>query len=265
MKVPPHTHPFKRHRHVHRHKLNIPGINTACINTAYTEMDEPITTVVDKNMFPEYESVDFERTMESGLYDEMGDFFDTIGDVVGGLTGVVGDVTGLSTAAKGLGSVLGLDGKKKKKKKKAPAIAPQPQFDMSQLANIIGQAQSSGEYTGPSAQEIQYIIKDMLSSIAPPVRQKLREVINEMKGTDASEENLIANIEHRVGSNIMPQLNKAIQALKLAQTQTEATSEHREIMKNEDRWRENRANQQQLLNRIAIMEKRIADAMKKRR
>lgn len=248
MKVPYHTHPFKRHRHIHRHKMKMPGYNHL-----YTEPDEAL---------PGYDPISFDDTMETGLYDEeTADIFDDIGGFLGGVTGVVGDVTGLSTAAKGLGQVLGLVDEPKKKKDKAP--------DLSALAGMM-QPQAPTIVTPPavpgiSPTEVQYIVKDLLGSISPPVRQKVREVVNEMKGKDASQENLIATIEQRVGSNVMPILNKAIEALKLAQTQTDATSEHRSIVRDQDRWRETMNNQQQLMNRIVTMEKRIAKALKNKK
>jgi hypothetical protein len=188
--------------------------------------------------------------MESGLYDEeMGIF----GDILG----VIGEATGVTKAGKGLLQELGiLD---KPKKKKAAPVAP-----AAAAPTIIGMPQAPAA-PGLSAHEVQYVVKDLLRTIPSPIRQKLREVVNEMKGSDASEENLVSNIEQRVGSNVMPQLNKAIHALKLAQTQTEATSEHRALVNEQDRWRDNKASQQQLMNRIVRMESQLAKALKKKK
>ena len=245
MKVPEHSHPFKRHRHIHRHAVKIPGYNTL-----YTEQDEAL---------PGLDPISFDDTMEQGLWDddeEMG-VIPLIGDVIAG----VGELTGLTKAGTALLQELNIIDKPKKK-------AETPQMDLSQLAGMMQPQQAAAPtttYTGVTPTEVQYIVKDLLSSVSPPVRQKVREVVNEMKGANASEENLVSNIESRVGSSVMPILNQAIQALKLAQTQTDATSEHRALVRDQDRWRESVNNQQQLMNRIALMEKRIAKAMKKKK
>ena len=250
MKVPPHSHPFKRHRHVHQHRVKLPG----GFNQVMTEPDEPL---------PGMDPIVFDDTMESGLWDD-----EELGVIpfIGPAIEAVGEVTGLTGAAKGLFQELGLIDKPKKKSE-APTVvqAPSAGIDPALLAALAGK--QGPQYTGVTPTEVQYIVKDLLGSISPPVRQKVREVVQEMKGQNASEENLVANIEQRVGTNVMPILNKAIEALKLAQTQTDATSEHRSIVKEQDRWRESLNNQQQLMNRIALMEKRIAGAMnnKKRR
>jgi hypothetical protein len=216
----------------------------------YTEQDEAL---------PGLDPISFDDTMESGLYDndELGFF----GDIIS----TIGDITGVSEAGKTLFRSLGILPEERAAPAPAAPAPTAPGMDMSALTGLMAGLAGQQAKPGLSAQEVQYIVKDMLSSISPPVRQKVREVINEMKGTDASEENLVSNIQQRVGSNVMPQLNKAIQALKLAQTQTEATSEHRALVRDQDRWRENMNNQQQLMNRIALMEKRIAKAMKSKR
>lgn len=272
MKVPYHTHPLPRHRHVHRHKLLMPSGREL-----YTEQDEP---------FPGHDFINFDDTMESGIWNDSEWEDEELGwvpqAIMGGLAGISalgqlfggGDddkkggggtksplemIGGEVKAARGILETLGI-------------VDPQKQQEVIS-AMVPGGAPSQPQIiqTGPqlppgaSPQELQYIVKDLLSNISPPVRQKVREVISEMKGSDASEENLVANIEQRVGSNVMPELKKALQALKLAQTQNEATSEHRALVKEADRWRENLANQQQLMNRIVAMEAKLTNAMKKKR
>ena len=253
-----HNRPLPRSRYVHRHKLLLPG------GKFYTEPDEPLG----------YDFINFDDTMESGIWNDSEYEDEELGFIMPLLAAIAGTGGGDSEGGGKIASPLETLGREVAAGRgileTLGIVEPQKQDQI--LSGISGMTQPSQptviqaqQPSGASPTEIQYLVKDLLGSIAPPIRQKVREVINEMKGSDASEENLITNIQQRVGSNVMPELNKALKALKLAQTQAEATSEHRTLVQEADRWRENMANQQQLMNRIIAMESKLATAIKKKK
>lgn len=98
--------------------------------------------------------------------------------------------------------------------------------------------------------EIKAMVRELIATVPPPVQQQVRDVIKSVQAEGGSlrqaENKLVANIE----AKFMPAITKAMAALKFAQTQRTATSEHRGMIKDASRWERSRKTQKELLKRV---------------
>lgn len=118
---------------------------------------------------------------------------------------------------------------------------------------------------GASVGEISNIVRGLLSEVPPPVRDQIRSALQEYKLSNVDNKATISEIVSKVAKEFQPKLLAAAQLLKEKQLQTTATNEHNIIVKDDHRWQGNTDNQEKIYNRILLMEKRVANALKTRR
>ena len=145
-----------------------------------------------------------------------------------------------------------LGGGDKKKKGAAPAGA-----DLSALMSQIA-----------GTDEIKNIVRELLATVPPPIKEQVRDVIRSVQAEGgnmkAAETALVKNIEKK----FLPAVMKSINALKLAQTQREATSEHNSIAQTAKRWDKMMAsqrsvskNQKKIDNRLRSLQTTVDDVL----
>jgi hypothetical protein len=219
-----------KHTHPHRHKVILPG-------------DIEILTSRE---------IDFDDTVEAELDDELGQLAE-LGEA------------GLKVGTKLIGkageeliqAIFGKD------KKEIDPYAKARDFLAQQTAPM-----ETGSYSGIAgltAQEVQYIVKDLLTQLPPHVRSQMRNAITESKAADLSSRDLQRVISDKVNSDFMPKINELMNVIKLGNTQTEATNEHRKMLNSQRRWRDNYKAQQQLMNKLVSMENKLSKISGKRR
>ena len=131
--------------------------------------------------------------------------------------------------------------------------------NMMQGAPMTAGGYPSGGAGGLSAQEVQYIVKDLLTQLPPHVRSQMKNALVESKAADLSSRDLQRVIADKVNSEFMPKINELMGAMKMGNVQTEATNEHRKIVNSENRWKQNHQAQQQLMNKLRVLDKKFTN------
>jgi hypothetical protein len=165
---------------------------------------------------------------------------DIFGDILGAVAPLVGTVAGGPVGGL-IGSALGgLAG--------GAGAAPAAQGAAQLTAPGLGAVGTEGILAG---------VRNLLSTIPPPVRAQIREVVSEMRGQRATQENVGRQVVDRVGTEFEPVIRRIIAGLTQAQTQTQATHEHRNIVQSEERWRQNQERQGRILSKLDALERRL--------
>jgi hypothetical protein len=155
-----------------------------------------------------------------GFEDELG-FIDPI-SLIGGAVGAIGDLVGGDKKGRGGAAAA------------APALAIAP------LVDAIGQ-KVVGE------DQLKSIVRNLLESVPSPVKQQVREVIKAVQAEGGSLKQAEAKLVQNIETKFLPQISKAMEALKLAQTQRLATSEHNSIARTAGRWDQSARRQKKIL------------------
>ena len=101
------------------------------------------------------------------------------------------------------------------------------------------------------------VVRSLISSTPPPVREQVREVMEAIRGNENTQANLGAAIASSVDESMQPALAATTGALALAQTQRTATDEHRTIVSQADFRRDVRDGQRRMLERMGTLEGRM--------
>jgi hypothetical protein len=152
----------------------------------------------------------------------------------------------LAAALPFVGSAVGglLGGGKKKSASPPPSAVPP------QIASVTD---------APTKAELENIVRNLLTSVPPPVREQVSDALRDYRLADEGSKQNIDQIVAQIAGQFNPQLNAAIQALKLAKTQTGATDEHNRMMLSNKRWKQTTGNQKTLGKNQKILMKRIRD------
>ena len=108
---------------------------------------------------------------------------------------------------------------------------------------------------GPQA--IRSVVRELLSTIPPPVRTQVLEAIREARGESARGTQAAEGVVRQMTEQLMPQLTAAIAALKLARDQRQATHEHVTIAKAQERWRATEDAHAAMLAKLDAIEARL--------
>lgn len=130
-----------------------------------------------------------------------------------------------------------------------------PPVDVSSLMGAIRE--------GVTKSDLKNIVRELLSTVPPPVRQQVQDALREYQAGQASIQETLKAVSRDINKQFQPQMQAVIQALKLKQEQTQATNEHNIIVKNDKRWKANSENQLKILQRIDALERRLGRDTKK--
>lgn len=183
-------------------------------------------------------------------HEQLGDMFDDFGGEEEEL-GQFGEL--LSMGAGLLGNLIG-GGKKKKGGAPAPAAAP------SDGASIVAALRPAIDAAGippasnlrnVSPEQMRTLVKELLATVPPPVRAQVSEALAQARAESGNTEAKIVKIVKDIDEKFQPQLQATIAALKLAEDQRAATSQHRNIVLNEQRWRRSQKADRNVDERLA--------------
>ena len=108
---------------------------------------------------------------------------------------------------------------------------------------------------GPQA--IRSVVRELLTTIPPPVRTQVLEAIREARGESARGTQAAEGVVKQISEQLLPELTAAIAALKLARDQRQATHEHVTIAKSQERWRANEDAHAAILSKLDAIETRL--------
>jgi hypothetical protein len=134
----------------------------------------------------------------------------------------------IPAAASLLPSVLGALGGNKK-------AAPSQGLDANAVASLMSTAQSSG---GISETALRDIVQSLATSIPASVRDQVMQVIRDTQANQGSVQEANTRLQASISTEFMPKIKAMIDALALAQTQRNVTSEHNAIVA-EQEYRKN--------------------------
>ena len=130
------------------------------------------------------------------------------------------------------------------------------------LSSVLPALQSAGitpetpvGQVGPEA--IRGVVRELLATIPPPVREQVLEAIRDARGESAKGAQQAQGVVQQITDKVLPELTAAIAALKLASDQRQATHEHKTLAQVEDRWRQNEDAHTAILAKLDAIEQRV--------
>jgi uncharacterized membrane protein len=110
---------------------------------------------------------------------------------------------------------------------------------------------------GVSSEDLRGVVRELISTVPPPVREQVQTVIREMQAQRGNLEDAGREITQRIDSRFHPAIQGALGALRLGQTQREATHEHQSIVQDSRRWESSEQRQARILSKLDAIERRL--------
>lgn len=110
---------------------------------------------------------------------------------------------------------------------------------------------------GATAAQVSDIVRGIVRSVPPPIRDQMKAVLAIRDADSASAEDLGRRIVQNVGTEFAPQIATMLAALRVGRNQTNATQEHRSIVRDTEHWQDNADAHAQILARLERIEKRL--------
>lgn len=104
---------------------------------------------------------------------------------------------------------------------------------------------------GADVDEIRAVVREIVSTVPSPVVDQVRLALEQNKTEKAAQ----AQIAESVNAEMLPKILTALEALKLAQSQRVATSEHNSIVQNSTRWDANEQSQARIIELLGKLER----------
>lgn len=118
-----------------------------------------------------------------------------------------------------------------------------------------------GGSSGVDAEALRGIVRELLSTVAPPIRQQvtdaIRDQLQNIKAGSADLSKLLGDIVKQIG----PQLNAQLDSVNKAALQRQATFEHEALKRQEQRWRANAEAQRRMFARMNDVEAKLGTAI----
>ena len=115
----------------------------------------------------------------------------------------------------------------------------------------------SGETEMDDSDDIIQIVQTLLSELPREIRDQLTFALSEFRTALTADKNEMDNLVKSVSQEFKPHMDLVMKLLEEKQLQTQATNEHNIIVKNDKRWQANTENQQKILERLDLLERRL--------
>ena len=156
-------------------------------------------------------------------------------------------VMGAAAAAPAIGKALG--GLFKKKKKKAAPPKPAAKKATSKASTSASAAKKTTASTAVAAKPASSLA-DVPATVKSDVLASLKQFATQAKSDKSVHEDLVA----KLATVVVPDLSKVASAVKDAALSRQVTSQHNRLMKDDKRWSDNMARQDEIIKKMAQLE-----------
>jgi hypothetical protein len=171
-----------------------------------------------------------------------------------GMISAIGSAIG--AAVKG-GKAIAAAAKKKKAKKASKAAAKAASDKPAGTPLAIDTFAQSIDELEDDIEESEDNISELLSKIPETVRNDMTFALTNFKQALAADKSELTNLVTAISGQFSPYMDAVMKTLEDKQLQTQATNEHNVIVKSDKRWEANTKNQQLILERLDLLERRL--------
>ena len=125
------------------------------------------------------------------------------------------------------------------------------------LGGLGGAVGGGGGGSALNPDVLRAIVTEVISAVPPPVREQVQQVIDSVRAQSGTLADAGREITQQIGTEFQPQIATALSALQLARQQTDATQEHRSIVRDDERWRGVQDRDSQMLAKLDSIATRL--------